>query len=190
MAVLLIVWFCTRNGDKGCINNNNYAEALTFEEAIQVIFDYNDISESPKNYVNYEESFLPYYHCSLDEIRILKLIDNYRLFLSDDAECNNHGESLKTFICKINSDKSFLNSRLSDLMKYGEIGDLPSFKFCCELESVNSMFHEKNLKIGRINSWLSLEKDYASFIRSDNNMTIDTYIFTRINGEWQITHMY
>ena len=34
---------------------------------------------------------------------------------------------------------------------------------------------------------LILEKDYASFILSNNNMTTDTYVFTRINGKWQFT---
>ncbi len=190
VVVLLIVWFATKGG-QSCINNNNCVEALTFEEAIQVIYDNNDISESPKKYVDFEESVAPYYHCSLGEIRILKLIDNYRLFLSDDAECNIDGESLKSFICKICSDKSFLKSRMSDMMKNLEMEDLPTFKFCCEIESVKSMFHEKGLIIGRINSWLSLEKDYASYIRSNNNMTIDTYVFTRINGEWYLSmHMY
>lgn len=190
VGVLLILWFATKGG-QGCINKNNYAEALTIEEAIQVIYDNNNISESPKNYVNFKKSVLPYCHCSLGEIRILGLIENYRSFLSDDAECNINGESLKSFICRICSDESFLKSRLSDVMKYCEIGDLPTFKFCCEIESVTSMFQEKSLKIGRINSWLSLEKDYATYIRSNNNMTSDTYVFTRINGEWQLSvHMY
>ena len=190
VTVLLIVWLTTKGGHD-CFNNSNYAEALTFEEAIQVIYDNNNISASPRNYVNFEESVAPYYHCSLDEIRILGLIDNYRLFLSDDAECNIEGESLKSFICQICSNESFLKSRMSDVMKKIDIGNLPSFKFCCEIESVTSMFQEKSLRIGRINSWLSLEKDYAAFIRSNNNMTIDTYVFTRVNGEWQLSmHLY
>lgn len=99
VAVVLIVWFATKGG-KDCINNSNYAEALTLEEAIQVMYDNNNGLESPKNYVNYEESVEPHCPCSNGEIRIFKLIDNYRLFLSDDAECNINGESLKSFICK------------------------------------------------------------------------------------------
>lgn len=195
VAVLLIVWFATRVGH-GCININNYAEALTFEEALQVVFDSEDISIDPNNYKNYEESIRPYesyINCSLNGLRILGYIDNYRLFLSEDAECNIDGESLKSFICKISSDESFLKSRLSDMMKNHDIniGELPNFKFCCEIESVTSMYGEKSLCIGRINSWQSLEKNSATFVRSNNNRTIDAYVFSRIKGEWQLTlHLY
>ena len=190
VVILLIIWF-SNNSNHSCINSNNYAEALTLEEAVQVLYDNNNIKESPKDYINYEESVASYDNCSLDEIRFFKLIDNYRLFLSDDAACNRNGESLKSFICRITSDESFLKSRLSETMKYLSIGDLPTFRFCCEIESVSSMYGEKKLKIGRVNSWSSLEKNYASYIRSDNNMTIDTYVFARVNGEWQLTiHMY
>ena len=190
VVILLIMWFSKERGH-ACINNNNYAEALTLEEAVQVLYDNNDIAESPKDYVNFEESVSSCDHCSLDEIRIFKLIDNYRLFLSDEAECNKNGESLKSFICRITSDESFLKSRLSEAMNNLSLGDLPTFRFCCEIEPVSSMYGEKTLKIGRINSWLSLEEDYASYIRSDNNMTVDTYVFTRINGKWQLSlHIY
>lgn len=189
VSVLLIVWFASKSG-YGCITRNNYAEALTFEEALQVVFDSEDIHLDPKNYKNYKESILPYVRwidCSLEGRRILSYIDNYRLFLSDEAECNTDGESLKSFICKISSDESFLKSRLSDQMKELDIGELPTFKFCCEIESVNSMYGEKSLSIGRINSWLYLDKSSAEFVRTNNNQTIDGYIFSRINGEWQLT---
>ena len=190
VIILLGIWF-SKERTQGCIDNNNYAEALTFEEAIQVLYDNNNITESPQDYVNFEESISADASYSLDEIQIFKLIDNYRLFLSDEAACNRNGESLISFICRIVSDESFLKSRLSECMNTLSLGDLPTFRFCCEIAPVSSMYGEKKLKIGRVNSWLSLEKDYASYMRSDNNVTIDTYVFTRINGEWQLSlHMY
>ena len=67
VAVFLIVGVTTK-GSQNCINDNNYAEALTFEEAIQVIYDNNNFSESPRNYVNFEESVAPHYPCSNGEI--------------------------------------------------------------------------------------------------------------------------
>lgn len=88
VAVLLIVWFCTKNGgttfnDCDCINEKNYAEIMDLNDAIKMLYMYDEIPESPANYKNYNESISGKYN---REPFAYRAIDNYRLFLSEKAE--------------------------------------------------------------------------------------------------------
>ena len=122
VAVLLIIWFATKvdhksnsnNVEECCFNYNNYFDAMSFEDAIKSAYAASGINEDPVKYKNYVETLKTKYYRIIPVEWWFTSIDNYRLFLSDESACNKGKESLKYFICKIKSDKSFLMNRLAD----------------------------------------------------------------------------
>ncbi len=211
VAVLFIVWFTTKNGqgysneisndstnemnsnttnDCGCINENNYAEMQSFEDAIKMLYLYDEIPESPAKYKNYNESIngkfgwrnpFPY-----------KAIDNYRLFLSEKADCNQGKEPFRCFICHILSDDSFFKSRVS-LSKI----ELDNFKHieCYDFQfyfNITPIYMGKQLVGHRqmIYSWEELQENKAIYVETIGNDILCRYTFTRVDGRWYLTEFF
>lgn len=171
-----------------CINIENYAEKLTFEEGIKLLYLANGITETPEKYKNYEESIKKKYEVRESEY-IFRRIDNYRLFLSDDAECNQGEESLKSFICKILSSKSFLKSRISlnkKELEWLDINNIPSFRFNLDLE-LDYRGPEIVGYDGSGASWEELKDNSAYYAVWGAMETIEIYVFTRVDGKWYLT---
>lgn len=194
VAVLLIVWFCTKNGgttfnDCDCINENNYAEILDLNDAIKMLYMYDEIPESPANYKNYNESISGKYN---REPFAYRAIDNYRLFLSEKAECNQGKEPFKCFICHILSDDSFFKSRVSlsktELDNFEHI-ECHNFQFYFNITPI----HMGEKIVGArsmIYSWQELQENKAIFIASIGNDILHSYTFTRVDGLWYLTEFF
>ena len=194
VAVLAIVWFSTRakNNTASCFNEDNYYEVLSIDEVADMIYDVYDIPGDPKDFCNLPESYLQNEAVSAYNAQCIK---SYQSFLSDESECNKGKEPLKTFICKIITNRVFLESRL--LLNEDERNDLvldsiPSFKFHCEwsVYMFNSRYisNKKEIDIdNRFYSWEEIDANKAVFRRFFGYEPIDIYTFNRINGEWYLT---
>ena len=182
-AFLTTIFFFSVGCHRDCINENNYAEELTFEEAIQELYNNYGVSEDPHKYKSYQQS-TPKGTIHTPKWYYLA-IDNYRQFLSKEAACNNGGESLKSFICKIVSDKTFFKSRV----KLGQEGntsfnidDIPSFRFLFKISPVYEHFCEVDIQ-----SWEIIDENEASFVNSALIFAKERFSFTRIDGHWYLT---
>ena len=176
LVILLIMGF-SKNNNYDCINNDNYAADLTFEEAIKMLYAKYDIKEDPRKYKNYEESIKGRYEEWESFEWDFQSIDNYRLFLSDDAECNQGEESLKSFICKFLSNMSFLKNRISLCKKellWFDIKDIPTFRFVFDHDD------------GAVASWVSLEDNRASYRICVGMEWAESYDFARVGGKWYL----
>lgn len=170
-----------------CINKDNYAEKLSFEEALNKLYLAHGITDDPQKYKNYDESIKGKYDIEEAEFEF-RLIDNYRLFLSDDAECNQGEEPFRTFICKIQSSKSFLKSRISlskNELQYFDINSIPSFRFCMDLNL--SYSGSKIVGYERSGaSWKELTKDNASYVYYAGMDIWERLVFKRVDGKWYL----
>lgn len=197
VVVLTIVWPNVPNDnncinknkssrESDCINNDNYAKLLTFEEALKKLYVLYNIQEDPRKYISYHETLEMYY--DVDEWHFLS-IDNYRQFLSDDAKCNRGKEPLKSFICKIKSDESFLKSRIMLDTKETNI-DFSSnslFKFYYEITDREYNYGWVEAAIA---SWIDLDENNARYAITAGMTIYESYTFSRENGKWYLTdHM-
>lgn len=196
VVVLAIVWFGTRakaNTDS-CFNEDNYYDALSIDEVVDMIYDVYEIPGDPKDFCSLPESYLQYENL-YEAAYGAQCIKSYQTFLSDESDCNKGKEPLKTFICNINTNRAFLESRLS--LNENErnslaIDSIPSFKFHCEwrVYMLNSRYisNKKEIDISnRFYSWSEIGTNRAVFRRFWSNDPIDTYTFNRIKGKWYLT---
>lgn len=208
VITMSVVWFSTRadknnyenvssdslstmgnsnaNDYPDCFSETNYAEILTFEEAIKTLYAVHHIKEDPRKYKSYQETIEGHYDEYLDwEFRS---IDNYRKFLSDDASCNKGEEPLKAFICKMCTDKDFLKSRTS--IDWSNLDEhMPTFKFYYKITPIycgSNICGAETI----ISSWGILDDKEATFLTSAGQEIVDCYTFTRINGLWFLTEYF
>jgi hypothetical protein len=174
------------NDNSDCFNGTNYAEMLTFEEAIKTLYAVHHIKEDPRQYKSYQETIEGHYDEELDwEFRS---IDNYRQFLSDNASCNKGEESLKAFICKINSDKDFLKSRTS--IEWAKLDEhMPTFKFYYKITPIYCGSDICGAET-TIYSWDILNDNEATFSISEGQEIAARYTFSRNNGLWYFTNYF
>ena len=179
-------WLSKSEGDADCITMDNYAKKMSFEEAIKSLYLVNGITADPKKYKNYEESVKG--RCDEDCEFEFNSIDCYRLFLSNDAECNQGEEPFKTFICKILSSETFFKSRISltaNELEYFDIKQIPTFRFYMD---INLHYSDSKIigyeKVG--SSWVYLTKDAASYVIYAGMDIVESYDFIREDGKWYL----
>ena len=207
VAVLLIIWFATKvdhesnsnnvyndnhysnsnNVEGCCFNDNNYFDAMSFEDAIKSAYAASGINEDPVKYKNYVETLKTKYYRIIPVEWWFTSIDNYRLFLSDESACNKGKESLKYFICKIKSDKSFLMNRLADgVFEQMKDVELPTFQFSYMLTPVycgSEICGAESV----INSWDDITDNSAIFVITTGMDVWIRYTFTRVDGLWYLS---